>query len=55
MKAIELIRWAMELTEQGTAALVEDMRDAALTPSTPGGKGGDGNHSLWLLGHLAYI
>ena len=55
MKAIELIRWAMELTEQGTVAMVADMRDAAMTPSTPGGKSGDGNHSLWLLGHLAYI
>jgi hypothetical protein len=55
MKAVELIRWAMQLTEEGTARLAADMRDAALTRSSPGGKGGDGNHTLWLLGHLAVI
>jgi hypothetical protein len=56
MKAIDMIRWAMQLTDQGTAAMVEDMRgDAALTFSTPGAKGGDGNHPLWLLGHLCVI
>ena len=47
MKAIDLIRAAMQQSEQGTAALVTDMRDDALTPATPGGKGGDGNHTLW--------
>lgn len=55
MQAIELIRWAMQLTDAGVARLVADMGDAALTPSTPGAKGGDGNHTLWALGHLAYI
>src|SRR5687767_9940044 len=42
MKAIDLIRWAMQLTEQGTAAIVADLRDAPLTQPTPGAKGGDG-------------
>ena len=51
MKAIELIRWAMQMTEQGTTALVADMRDAALTQPTSRG----GNHPLWILGHLAYL
>ena len=55
MKAIDVIRWAMQLTDGGTARLVEDMKDAATTPSTPGAKGGDGNHTLWLLGHLCVI
>jgi len=55
MNAIDLIRWAMQLTDQGTAYLVSDMKDASLTPSTPGARGGDGNHTLWLLGHLAVI
>ena len=55
MKAIDLIRWAMQMTDEATAALVADMRDAPLTQSTPGAKGGDGNHPLWLLGHLAFI
>jgi hypothetical protein len=31
------------------------MRDAPLTRPTPGAKGGDGNHPLWTLGHLAVI
>ena len=55
MKAIDLIRWAMQSTEAGTASIVADMRDAAMTRATPGGRGGDGNHTLWLLGHLTYI
>lgn len=55
MKAIDLIRWAMEFTGKGTEAIVADMRDACLTPSTPGAAGGDGNHTLWLLGHLTFI
>ena len=55
MKAIELIRWAMELTDEGTARIVADLRENPLTKNTPGGKAGDGNHAIWLLGHLAYI
>jgi hypothetical protein len=53
MKASDLIRFAMQLTDEGTAALVADMRDAALTQPTDGGRGG--NHTLWCLGHLAWI
>ena len=55
MKAIDIIRGALLATEQGTAALVEDMRDAALVQ--PGVRDGKpvGNHALWLMGHLAYI
>ena len=55
MKAIELIRWAMQLTDEGTARIVADLRDHPLTCSTPGAKAGDGNHAIWLLGHLAFI
>ena len=51
MKAIDLIRWAMQMTEEGTAALVADMRNAALTQPTSRG----GNHPLWILGHLAFL
>ena len=51
MTAIELIRWAMRMTDEGTAALVEGMRDAPLTRPTSRG----GNHPLWVLGHLAFI
>lgn len=55
MKAIDLIRWALQTSEQGMLALVGDMRNAPLTPSTPGARGGDGNHPLWIMGHLAYV
>jgi hypothetical protein len=51
MKTIEIIRWALELSDNGTRALVEDMRDAALVQPTDAG----GNHTLWLLGHMAFI
>lgn len=51
MKAIDLIRWAMQMTREGTATIVADMRDDALAQPTARG----GNHALWTLGHLAYI
>ena len=55
MKAIDLIRWAMQMTDEATARLVQDMRDAPQTQPTPGAKGGGGNHPLWTLGHLCVI
>lgn len=51
MKAIDVIRWALHATDEGTTELVKDMRDAPLTPPTSRG----GNHPLWILGHLAVI
>lgn len=51
MRALELIRWAMQMTDAGTAALVEEMRSAPLTQPTSRG----GNHPLWIMGHLAFI
>ena len=51
MKAIELICWAMRLTDEGVRRLVDDMRDAPLTQPTSRG----GNHPLWVMGHLACI
>ena len=51
MKAIDLIRWAMQLTDEGVRRLVEDMRDAPLTQPTSRG----GNHPMWVMGHLAYL
>ena len=55
MKSIDLVRWALQLTDQGTARLVADMREAPLTQPTPGAKGGGGNHPLWTLGHLCVL
>lgn len=51
MNRLDLIRWAMQMTDQGTAALVEDIRHAPLTQPTSRG----GNHPLWVLGHLAFL
>ena len=51
MKATDLIRFAMNLTEQGTAHLIEDIRNAPLTQPCANG----GNHPLWAMGHLAFI
>ena len=40
MKAIDLIRWAMRMSDEGTANIVADMRDAPLTqPTSRGGNG----------------
>jgi hypothetical protein len=51
MKAIDLIRFAMQLTEQGTLRLIEDIRSKPLTQPCANG----GNHPLWNMGHLAFI
>ena len=51
MKALDLIRWAMQFSEQGTLRLIEDTRNAPLTQPTSRG----GNHPLWNMGHLAFI
>jgi hypothetical protein len=51
MNRVDLIRWAMQMTGQGTAGLVKDLRDAPLTQPTSRG----GNHPVWVLGHLAFI
>jgi hypothetical protein len=49
MKALDLLRAALEFSDQATLQLIEDMRDAPLTRPTANG----GNHPLWVLGHLA--
>ena len=52
MKAIDLIRWALQQSDEGINAIVQDMRgDVALTQPTDQG----GNHPLWVMGHLAFI
>ena len=51
MKAIDLIRWALRQSDEGTNALVEDMRAVPLTQPTERG----GNHPLWVMGHLAFV
>src|SRR5881227_1581023 len=51
MKAIDLIRKALMMSERSTMMLIEDMRDAPLTSPTSRG----GNHPLWVLGHITFI
>lgn len=51
MKAIDVIRTALETSDRYTMSLIEDMKDAALTTPTSSG----GNHPLWVLGHLALV
>ena len=51
MNAIDLIRAALAVSDQGFLTLAEDLRDAPLTPPTPRG----GNHPLWVLGHITFI
>jgi hypothetical protein len=55
VKAIDLIRWALQFTDHGTAGIVKGLERDFMTRSTPGAKGGDGNHALWSLGHVTVI
>ena len=55
MRAIELIRWALTMTDEGVAAIVKDLRSAPLTRPVVRDGVGSGNHPLWVLGHLAHL
>jgi uncharacterized damage-inducible protein DinB len=51
MKTMDLIRWALKMTDDYTSRLVADMHELPLTQPTSRG----GNHPLWVLGHLAVV
>jgi hypothetical protein len=51
MQSIELIRDNLKQSEARVLAGVEEMREHCVTFPTPRG----GCHTLWVLGHLAYI
>jgi len=51
MQSIELIRDNLIKSRDRVLARIEDMRDRCLVFPTPNG----GCHTLWVLGHLAYI
>lgn len=51
MQSIDLIRDNLTRSMERTLAHVEDMRDHCMVSPTPKG----GGHTLWVLGHLAYI
>lgn len=51
MQSIDLIRHNLQTSRDRTLARIEDMRDHGLVYPTPRG----GGHTLWVLGHLAFI
>lgn len=51
MLSIDLIRDNLRRSEEIVLARIEDMRDHCMVLPTPRG----GCHTLWILGHLAYI
>lgn len=50
MKAIDAIRYAMHFAEKVTDRFSADMSEDALVAALP-----NGNHTLWNVGHLAFI
>lgn len=51
MNSIDLLRDNLRKSTERVLARVEEMRDHCLVFPTPNG----GSHTLWVLGHLAYI
>jgi len=51
VQSIELIRDNLKKSRDRVLARVEDMREHGVVFPTPNG----GGHTLWVLGHLAYI
>src|SRR5262245_50958515 len=51
MQSIDLLRENLEKSRERVLAHVEDMREHCVVFPTPRG----GGHTLWVLGHLAYI
>ena len=51
MKAMDVIRNALQVSDQSIMMLADDLRDAPLTAPTPRG----GNHPLWVLGHITLV
>lgn len=50
MNGIEVIRTALDQSQQWLMALVADVQEDPLTFPTPKG----GNHPLWVMGHIAH-
>lgn len=51
MQSIDLIRENLQRSEAIVLVRIEEMREHCMVPPTPRG----GCHTLWVLGHLAYI
>ena len=50
MNGVQTIRTSLEIGQQFSLTLLDDMKDIPLTFPTSNG----GNHPLWVLGHLTY-
>lgn len=55
VKAIDLIRSQLQLSDMVTMRLAEDLRDAPLAQPIRTTAGTDGNHPLWCIGHHTFI
>ena len=51
MQSIDLIRQNLKTSAERTLLRIDDMREHAMVAPTPNG----GGHTLWVLGHLAYV
>lgn len=51
MQAVDLVRFALTMTDHGFEALVAGLRSHPMATQAPAG----GNHPLWTLGHLTFI
>jgi uncharacterized damage-inducible protein DinB len=50
MKAMDLIKSALEIGDKSMMMLIDDLRNAPMAQPMPGG-----NHPMWVLGHITFI
>ena len=50
MKATDYVKMALDNSKGWALGLINDMKDSPTTQPTPNG----GNHTLWVLGHVAH-
>ena len=51
MKAIDVLKNALNMGDRGMMMLLDDLRNAPTAAPTPRG----GNHPLWVLGHITFV
>ena len=49
---LDALRYSLNTARFITTSLLEPLAEHAMVRPTPGGKAGDGNHAIWVLGHL---
>jgi uncharacterized damage-inducible protein DinB len=55
MTAADSIAFILLSSLEGTRAISNGLQAHPIVRSTPGAKGGNGHHAVWLLGHLAFV